>query len=601
MNTILIDHNTAQHPQSLLFQSPDRVVKTYKTENISDSISQLESLNNEGYYLAGFFSYELGYFFEKKLEELLPKKRRFPLLWFGAFKKPEILSEQEVKAWLINKSTANKRTPYNLSKFIPGYNQTDYNNSFLQALSNIQSGDIYQLNLTFQTRFQFSGCPFSLYQDLKQKQKMSHGSLLYLEDLTVLSASPEHFLSIENNIANTTPMKGTVKRGPTFNKDHKLKHWLKEDVKSRAENLMIVDLMRNDLGRISEIGSVKVQSLFDVETYPTLHQLTSSVSAKLQPELRILDLLQALFPPGSITGAPKVRAMQLINQLEQGERGIYTGTIGYFEPRKNKQNFPKTYFNVAIRTLTLWPDQNGQIGIGSGVVSDSTPDDEYNECLLKMKFAMNDYPEFQLIETFAFTKEQGFLYYDYHMERLSKSADYFGFQFDLKRIKEQLSGIKDQLSSRSYMVRLLLSEDGTIEITSKEFTLPSPGKIMRFTISDNPMHSENIFLYHKTTNRSFYDDEHKIQTQKYDCDEVIFLNEKNQITEGSRTNIFVETQNGLITPQIECGLLAGTLRASLLEEGKVKEGIINLDVLKASKNIYLGNSVRGLLKAELIN
>ena len=599
MNTILIDKGAATEP-SLLFQNPVKIITAYCAKEVEQSLQDIERYNNDSYHIAGFFSYELGYLLEKKLEKLTPKNSAFPFLKLGVYERPHYLNQSEVDNWLSSQNLNQSKNEYSIKEINLSQDQSTYEKAFNKAIDKIISGDIYQLNLTFHSNFKFSGNPYQLYKELKQKQRMAHGAVISMDDYTILSASPELFISIHNNKIITKPMKGTARRGYSFDHDNEVKDWLKTDEKSQAENLMILDLMRNDISRISEIGSVEVTKYFSVETFPTLHQMISEVTGKLKKNLTISELLKALFPPGSITGAPKVRAMEIINELEQQPRGIYTGTIGYFEPKRTTETFPNTYFNVAIRTVCIKENGIGTLGIGSGVVSDSKAASEYDECRLKMKFLTEKTNDFQLIETMAFIPDKGYLYYKHHLQRLSKSADYFQYKLSLEQIEEKLETLKTEISDATHMVRLLLSENGKVDITAKVFEVPSSSKIMKFVISDQRMNSRNIFLYHKTTNRAFYDDEHKVQTSKHKCDEVIFLNEREELTEGSRTNLFIEKHNKIFTPPIESGLLAGTLRQSLLEERKIIEKKLSRDDLENADKIYLGNSVRGLLIAEKI-
>lgn len=594
MTTILIDSDRNAYNQAFLFQQPDEIIETCDPAEIENTILRISQVVDQGKYAAGFFSYELGYLMEPRLSTLLPQNRKTPLIWFAIFNTAEQLGLVEVQTFL-NTRTCNQQTEASISDLTLSESRESYTQKFNKAQQYISSGDIYQLNLTFNTHFNYCGNPYRLYADLKQKQKMQYGAIIDHDLFTIVSASPELFLSIDGTTATSAPMKGTARRGISKDQDDRIKLALQSDEKSQAENLMILDLMRNDLGRISEIGSVHVSELYAIETYPTLHQMVSWVHSRLSKNISLMDWLKALHPPGSITGAPKVRAMEIINELETEERGAYTGAIGMICPATEYQK--QTFFNVGIRTLTLWPDGQGQMGIGSGVVSDSNADDEFDECILKMKFLTDPVTEFELIETFAYSPEEGYLYYPYHLKRLQNSAEYFNFKFNQKNIEKALQQKSRELEKdQHYRIRMLLSENGDTSITATPINAPDPASIMRFIISDKKMDRNNIFLYHKTTNRNFYDNEHAIQTEKYDCDEVIFTNQEGDLTEGSRTNIFIEQDGILYTPPVECGLLPGTLRADLLATNKVQEKILTVKDLKEAENIYIGNSVRGLLK-----
>ncbi len=592
MTTILIDSKRNAYGKAFLFEKPYAVVKACSVGEVPQVLQRVEEAVHAGHYAAGFFSYELGYVFEKRLQARLSDDLKVPLIWFGLFEYAEQLDEEDVRDFL---KADDCPQDYRLQDFELALSRAQYLQAFEKAQINIANGDIYQLNLTFNAHFQFYGNSKALYRDLKHKQRMNHGAFIQTEEFDVISASPELFLSIDGDQVTTVPMKGTAKRGYTSAQDAEISARLRDDLKSQAENLMIVDLMRNDLGRISEIGEVRVPELFVVETYPTLHQLVSHVTSTLKPDIRISDWVSALYPPGSITGAPKVRAMEIIHELEGEQRGIYTGTIGMFLPEMDKPK--QTYFNVGIRTLTLWPDGRGELGIGSGVVSDSQGDDEYDECILKMKFVSDAVTEFQLIETYAYSPQGGYHYYNYHMERLCKSATYFDYKFDQAAVEAALRETENEIRGGYYRVRLLLSVDGSVSITPTKTEAPKPDNVIRFVISDKRINKDNVYLYHKTTNRNFYDNEHALQTADDRCDEVLFLNEEGHITEGSRTNVFIERDGILLTPRIESGLLAGTMRAELIATGRAKESVLTIDDLNSTTQIFLGNSVRGLLKA----
>lgn len=610
MIRILLDTSSGQIGEGYLFENPSHILQTYAYSEVDAVLEQLETASKQGFYAAGFFAYELGYALEDKLKPYqftteYDRDYSHPLIWFALFENVKPLTHKDTRQWLARQKECFDTPDYELENLRFELDETSYRAAFQKAQKAIAAGDIYQLNFTFQSHFQFSGNPYALYEDLKRKQQMGYGALIETDDFTVLSASPELFLTFEDTIATARPMKGTVQRGVTLDLDQKYQDWLHQDEKSQAENLMIVDLMRNDLSRISEIGSVKVPELFAVETYPTLHQMTSTVQATLKPEIGLRDWVKALFPCGSITGAPKVRAMELIHDLEQGPRGLYTGAIGMIAPHSQRTKAHKTkantFFNVAIRTLTLWPDGTGDMGIGSGVVSDSQADTEYQECLLKARFLQDAWPDFELIETLMYTPDQGYLYYEEHLTRLLASAEYFAFVCSLEDVETHLNTTAKRLTS-PHCVRLLLAQDGRITVSATPVAAPDPDAVMRYVLSEQIMQSDNLFLYHKTTHRAFYDDEHAVQSQRHGCDEVIFCNEKGDLTEGSRTNIFLKFGDDpvLYTPPLESGLLPGTFRAALLRDGTADEACLTLDDLKRASEVYLGNSVRGLLRAEEI-
>ncbi len=377
-NMVLLDDNLAPGAASYLFNNPVEIICAYEAKDVSAALSKIEYASLQGHYIAGFFAYELGYLFEERLIGLLPKARSGPLLWVGVYDRVPPMVSGEVDTWLQGQIDEDYCLEYTGATF----DRTMYSDLFARVKDYIAAGDIYQLNLTFKAEFKFSGSPLALYRALRQRQKVSFGGFISTPEFNILSLSPELFIRIKDRIIEGRPMKGTAPRGKDSIDDERLKSWLRTDEKSRAENLMILDLLRNDFSRIAEIGSVHVPDMYTIETYSTLHQMTSGVRAKLKPGTGLHHIIRSLFPCGSITGAPKIRAMEIIRELEPAPRGIYTGAIGMISPNGDM------CFNVAIRTAVMSADGTGQIGIGSGLVSDSKADEEYDECLLKMKFLM---------------------------------------------------------------------------------------------------------------------------------------------------------------------------------------------------------------------
>jgi para-aminobenzoate synthetase/4-amino-4-deoxychorismate lyase len=385
-------------------------------------------------------------------------------------------------------------------------------------------------------------------------------------------------------------MKGTLPRAPLASQDAADRAALAADEKNRAENLMIVDLLRNDLGRIAEIGSVEVTDLFTVETYSTLHTMTSGITAKRRPDVTMLDVLENLFPCGSITGAPKLRAMEIIREVEPAPRGLYSGSIGYIAPNGDFA------FNVAIRTAVIDTQGNGTIGIGGGIVADSEAASEYSEALLKLRFLSDPTPPVTLIETIKWSPEEGFVLLGRHLARLLASSAYFGLPVDAAEATNRL--IAESANWAAPMrVRLTLSETG-IDITA--VPLPPNPEIFRFLVASETLQSSSVWLAHKTTNRAFYDSPRIKAHDEHGVDEVVFLNERGELTEGSITNLFIERGGKLLTPALSSGLLPGTLRAELIETGKAQEAILTLADLHDAEAIFLSNSVRGLIRAEFL-
>ncbi len=584
---VLLDNSTRLDAVSTLFEHPTKIIRADRPDQVAGALAEIRHGLHAGLHAAGFFAYELGYILEPRLAELLPQVRSVPLLWVGLYRQPRHMSSADVQSWL----TAEAIGDSSLDEVTHTWNSEAYLERFAIVQDNIRSGDIYQLNLTFKAKFKLHGSPLALYRDLRLKQRVAYGGLVDTGDVTILSSSPELFIEQHGKSISTRPMKGTAPRAGTEDGDRDVRHMLSSDIKSRAENLMIVDLMRNDIGRIAELGSVNVTDLFTVETFKTLHQMTSGVRATLKDDVGLEDLLKAIFPPGSVTGAPKIRAMELIRQLETDARGVYCGAIGQFSPDG------EALFNVAIRTAVVDRHGRGEMGIGSGIVADSQGSKEYAECLLKMKFLIDPVQRFDLIETMLYEPGQGFWLLPYHLKRLSASAAYFGFIYSEDRVLKDLNQAVSADKDQRLRVRLLLDEDGKVSVSTTPLGPVESEKTMRYVISDTRLSASDLFLYHKTTRRELYDREWKHFSDTLGADEVIYLNVRGELAEGSRTSIFVQHDGMLFTPPVASGLLPGTLRASLIDEGRAVEKVLRVDDLTSADAIYLGNSVRGLVRA----
>lgn len=383
-------------------------------------------------------------------------------------------------------------------------------------------------------------------------------------------------------------MKGTVKRGMNIHEDEEYAAFLRNDEKNQSENVMIVDLLRNDIGRVSREGSVRVTKLYEIEKYNTLFQMTSTVKSRLSEGISTHELIKSIFPSGSVTGAPKIRSMEIIHELEKEERKIYTGSIGFFSPSGESK------FNVAIRTLLI-KDGRGEMGIGGGIVYDSQPDSEFFEAKLKGNFLVQrPVGDFQLIETIFYDGQ--FRNIALHLKRLQESALYFDFEFDVNFLMKELEELSASLGEERRRVRVLLHSTGELEITH---TVPeAPPEKFKIAVSGKRTDSGNVFLYHKTTNRALYTDE-LARAKELGFFDVIFLNERGEITEGARTNIYFKKNGILHTPPVKCGLLGGTFREYMLRENKARESIITSDEIKASKEVFISNALIGLRKAAL--
>lgn len=589
---VLIDDSRSPGGNAWLFENPVEIVTCNDPAGVNEALDRIAGAGPRGLYAAGFMSYELGYLMEPRLAPLLPAGRRQSLIWMGLFGEPLRLSRNGIMQYLDAQADS-------AGHVVAARDQTVDRDQYLAAIAQVRdyiaAGDVYQINYTFHHRFQLTGDPVSLYRELRRRQPVAYGALLRGPDWHLLSLSPELFVEVIDGRVVARPMKGTAQRGPTPATDADIATWLRADEKSRAENLMITDLLRNDLSRIALIGSVRTPELFTVETYPTVHQMTSTVEARLRPGANFRDVVGGLFPCGSVTGAPKIRAMEIIRELEVGSRGAYTGSVGMVAPNGDLR------FNVAIRTLFVTADGDGEMGIGSGIVYDSDPAAEYDECLLKARFLTAPHENFQLIETLRWSRSDGFYLLERHLDRLEHSARYFGMPCDRQAIGALLGDCVRGLTGKR-RIRLLLDQDGDANATAAAIMLPDPPPAVRYAIATRPVDSRDRHRYHKTTCREILDEERDRLATETGCDEVLFVNERGELTEGSYCNIFVEKNGWLLTPPLSSGLLDGTLRRELLETGgQVEERVLFPHDLEGADAVWLGNSVRGLQPARPVN
>jgi len=585
-NFIFLETNRfdKDNQRSFLFFDPVKIVECYSIENIKRCLLELEGFISEGYYIAGFISYEAGYAFEEVLKDN-KKKASFPLLWFGAYKRPVIFRHTE-KLDILNKGSAN----YSVSNLRSNISRNEYIRNVRRIRDFIKKGDTYQVNYTFKYKFDFNGSLHGFYNCLKGNQSVSYSSLIKTPEFSIVSLSPELFFRKKGDILEVRPMKGTIDRGRMVEEDVRNANILKNSIKNRSENVMIVDLLRNDLGRIAETGTVKTEKLFKVEKYETLLQMISIVRAKLKKETSLYGLFKAIFPSGSVTGAPKIRTMDIINSIEKESRHIYTGGIGFFSPQG------EAVFNVAIRTVLINnKTKKAEMGVGSGIVYDSDPANEFEECRLKANFITVNKKDFQLIETMLWQPRKGYFLLRSHLDRLLSSAEYFNFRCNKEYIIKNLKGLETRLDKNNYYrIRLLLDRYGKIKLSHNKITERLGPKKVRF--SDKKVCSKDVSLFHKTTNRNLYDKEYKRWNKKGYFD-VIFLNEKNQVTEGAISNIIIKKGKVYFTPPVECGLLNGVYRRYLFKNGfPVKEKILYKKDIEDADEVYMANSVRKLAK-----
>lgn len=581
LETGIFDKN---NKTSFLFSQPDKIIIFSPSDNVGDFFKEIESLLNDGYWLVGYFSYDFSFFLEPKLHYL--KKNNsccFPLVWLGAFRKPRLFYPPRKPPILLND------LKFSVEEFHYNMNFEEYRRALEKIKYYLAEGETYEVNYTFKLKFFWKGNICDLYIKLRREQPTSYMAFLDIGDgeKYVLSFSPELFFRLNNRRIVSRPMKGTISRGRFHKEDMLRKRILFNDQKTQAENLMIVDMLRNDIGKLSEPGSVIAEELFCLERYRSLYQMTSAIQGKIRRGVGVKEIFMSLFPCASITGAPKIRTMEIINSLEKENRGVYTGCIGYM-------NKDEMCFNVAIRTLCI-EGNKGELGIGGGIVYDSVNEKEFEEAKLKSHFFIKQQFSFSLIETLKW--EKGYYLLDLHLQRLRESCDYFQISLDLHLLKERLALLETKFSKDTvYKIRVLVNIWGGISVDVE--LLDNIIEPVRITISDVITNPKDQFLYHKTTNRYVYDNELKKARAKGFFD-IIFTNNRGEITEGAISNIFMKKGEKMYTPPVESGLLNGVLRRSMVETKKVKERTMCLNDLLEADEIFIGNSVRGLLRANL--
>ncbi len=560
----------------LYFDSPERVISVHRHEDILPALDEVELATRIGYTAVGFISYEAAPAFEPAMQVHRPGS--LPLLWFALHKQGHPVS--------IPFSATGT---FSMNGWSHSLDLDAYRNSIAAIKDYIARGETYQVNYSFRLHSHFNGDTLSFFNALTQSQQGGYGAYIDTGDDLVCSSSPELFFRLDGPRMTCRPMKGTAARGLTWSDDEERALKLRHSAKNRAENLMIVDMIRNDLGRIARPGTVKVPRLFDVERYDTVLQMTSSVSAESIASLK--DIFRALFPCASITGAPKIRTMQIIRELETSPRGIYTGCIGYIGPERQAQ------FNVAIRTVHINKGTRvAEFGTGGGIVWDSDPDAEYAECEAKSRVLRVERPVFSLLETILWNPESGYYLLDRHLDRLMESGRYFGISVSPESIREKLYKTSEDFDRRPRRIRLLVDERGNISIEAAHARNLNQSGSIRAGLARSPVMRSNRFLYHKTTNRQTYD---TAEREHPGCDDVILWNEDGEITESCTANVVILKDGKYTTPPVTSGLLPGTMRAQLIEQEIITEQIIMRDDLPGAEKIYLINSVRGWVEAEL--
>jgi len=566
---LLFDDARADAAPARLYRRPQRVIVAKSSDDVLPCLDELAAAVRAGAHAAGFLAYEAGCALDPVLATAA-RRGDGPLLWFGLFDGFERVSAPD---WLPPADGAHASAP------VPRIVRSDYLAAAARVREHLFAGDFYQANLTFGCDVAVAGDPLALYARLRQASRAGWGGVVRHEGGWLLSLSPEQFFTLRSGAIEARPMKGTA---PLSDPPEALTG----DDKSRAENLMIVDLLRNDLARVAEPGSVAVPELFAVETYPTLRQMVSRVTARLRPGLDAVDVLRTIFPCGSVTGAPKVAAMLALRELEPEPRGAYTGAMGWIEPGGDAS------FNVLIRTLAIADGQpTARLGLGSGLVVDSQAGNEWAECLAKGAFVTAAQPGIDLIETMRFDPHEGVIELDRHLERLRQAASALGFRFDRHAARNELQAATFSRKTAG-MARLLLSPTGVMAVEFREIE-PVAALPVRVALTMLPVPPSDFRLRFKTTDRTFYDQ----ARARGGAFETLFVDDQGCLTEGTFSSIFVERGDKLLTPPLSRGLLPGVLRGKLIDEGRAEEADLTPDDLE--NGFFVGNIVRGLLPARL--
>jgi len=565
----------------LHFQCPEKVLRA---ESVGEVLPMLREAEASGLFVAGFVSYEAAPAFDFALG--VRPSEGFPLLCLGLFQAPEVLDGIEVEPC----------ARYELGELEPSVSKADFVAAIGEIKGRIAEGATYQVNYTYRLNAGFSGDAWAFFHELVKGQRADYAAFVDTGDFAICSASPELFFSLKEDQVLARPMKGTARRGRTFSEDWKAAETLRESEKDRAENIMIVDMVRNDIGRIAAPGSVETLSQYDVEKYPTVWQMTSSVRGTLLSRMGanrreyFVDIMKAFFPCASITGAPKAKTMEIIQSLETAPRKVYTGAIGFLTPQG------EACFSVAIRTALVDREAGRlEFGIGGGIVWDSNAEAEYEETLTKARVLTQPRPEFQLLETMLWEPKAGIFLLDEHLQRLGKSAAYFDVPLDQYEVFQALEELPHTFKGVGTRIRLLVDRKGQFEVQA----FPQTGHgaaVSTIALAKEPVDSQDVFLFHKTTHRAVYE---KAEADFPDADEVVLWNERGEVTESTIANIVVRKKDRFLTPPVECGLLAGTFREHLLKTGEIEEGTVSIGDLEAADEIFLVNSVRRWRRAEL--
>jgi len=597
---LLDDARETGAAEASLFTGARRLFVARRPEEVTSVLAAAEAARREtGGTLAGFLAYEAGLALEPRLAPLGPARSGAtgPLVWFGLFDEARTIPAADMPRWL-EEQVPHDAGPASIGPLEPQVAIGDYLARFDELKEAIRAGDIYQANFTMPLAGAARGNPLALYAAIRPAAKAGYGGIVFDGSHWLLSFSPELFFALRGREATCRPMKGTRPRGRDASEDRAFAEELAASIKDKAENLMIVDLMRNDLSRVAEAGSVRVEQPFAVETYPTLHTMTTTVKARLQEGRSAVDLLEALFPCGSITGAPKIRAMELIGEVEHDPRGPYCGAIGRIGT--GADGIEEAAFNVAIRTVRLTPGENQRhkavLGVGGAIVADSDGMAEWRECLVKGGFVREAAGGHDLIETMRAVPGGGVALIDRHLARLAASAAELGFAFDRPEVEQRIAALVSRLSEPAKL-RLLLARGGTIALEAAPLP-PAPAEPVQVVALPHPTVPGDWRVRHKTTDRGFH--EAALAAAKASgATEAVLVRADGLVTEGSWTSIFVRGADGvLLTPPLGLGLLPGVLRASLLDAGEAHEA--ELTIADLAQGFFAGNAVRGLMPARLM-
>ncbi|MGH2594440.1 MAG: aminodeoxychorismate synthase component I [Actinomycetota bacterium] len=581
------DDLTGEAP-SFRLSDPAGVLEAMRLEDVAPTLAAAEGAAARGLWVAGFVTYEAAPGLDPSLVVRVREPgdpfSRLPLAWFAMFQQ-----RQET----VLPSPRDQEAPAN-DAWVPSIGRERYDEAIARIRDHIAAGDTYQVNHTLRLRSTVQGDERGLYRDLCYAQRGAHAAYLNAGRYRILSASPELFFRLDGDRLTTRPMKGTAPRGRWLAEDEEIRERLTASVKDRAENAMIVDLLRSDLGRISRTGSVEWTKVFEPERFETVWQLTSTVSSELEPGTGLADVFRALFPSGSITGAPKVRTMGIIAELEDSPRGVYCGAVGFLAP--TTAGPPTASFNVAIRTVVVDAETHvAEYGVGGGITFDSSAAAEFDETVAKARVLTARRPPFELLESLRRDPGEPIRRLEEHVRRLSDSAAYFGFAFDETDVRAALATVGIH-SAGPVKIRLRLARGGKIELSSAPLDRGAPEPV-RLALDDVPVDPTDIFLFHKTTRRRLYDDS---RARHPDADDTLLVNTRGEITETSVANVAAKLDGRWWTPPLDAGLLPGTERAALLADGTIEERAIGIEGAREAEALAVFNSVRGWRLAVVI-